>query len=98
MNTDGASTGLLEAGDQAQAGGLARAGRAEHGEEFAILDVDGHPIDGFDVAERAGHIGELHCKGHVGQLQDESHPPPAPRVGFADTRRESRWWMYNGET
>ena len=41
---------LLEAGDQAQAGGLARAGGAEHGEELARRDVE---IDAVDRAHGA---------------------------------------------
>ena len=40
----------FEAGDHAQHGGLARAGRAEHGKEFAIQDVQIDAIDGLDVA------------------------------------------------
>ncbi|MNT46157.1 hypothetical protein D3C72_1827840 [compost metagenome] len=74
MNADAAGAGLLETGDQAQAGGLARARGTEHGEELAILDVDGHPVDGLDLAEDAGDTGELHCEGHVEKLQEEDHP------------------------
>ena len=39
-NLDVAGGRLLEAGDQAQAGGLARARRPEHGEELARPDVE----------------------------------------------------------
>ncbi|MNN42007.1 hypothetical protein D3C81_1561590 [compost metagenome] len=66
VDADGAGRGLLETGDQAQAGGLARAGRAEHGEEFAVLDVNGHPVNGLHVAELAGDLGELNSGGGHG--------------------------------
>ncbi|MNO63306.1 hypothetical protein D3C76_540120 [compost metagenome] len=59
LDADRTAGGLLEACDQAQAGGLARAGRAEHGEEFAIDDVDADLVDGLDLAEGAGNLGEL---------------------------------------
>ncbi|MCY1562402.1 hypothetical protein D9M68_997920 [compost metagenome] len=64
MNTDGTGAGLLETGDQAQAGGFARTRGAEHGKELAVLDVDGHSVYGSYIAEHAGYIGKLHCKGH----------------------------------
>ena len=55
-NLDMALVGLLEAGDEAQAGGLARARGAEHGEELALGDVEGDAVDGPDRAEMArGH-------------------------------------------
>ncbi|MNW08130.1 hypothetical protein D3C71_2048600 [compost metagenome] len=59
MDADRAAVRLLEAGDQAQAGGLARTGRPEHGEEFAVIDVDADLVDGLDLAEGAGNLGEL---------------------------------------
>ena len=51
---------LLEPGDHAQAGGLARARRTQHREElpFANLEVD--PVDGDDVAEALDHVLEAH--------------------------------------
>ncbi|MNO97278.1 hypothetical protein D3C76_889790 [compost metagenome] len=61
MDADRAAVRLLEAGDQAQAGGLARTGRPEHGEEFAVIDVDADLVDGLDLAEAAGNLGELDC-------------------------------------
>ncbi|MCY1306980.1 hypothetical protein D9M70_568730 [compost metagenome] len=64
VDADGAGRGLLEAGDQAQASGLARARWAEHGEELAVLDIDGYPVDGLDLAELAGNLGELDSKCH----------------------------------
>ncbi|MCY1185971.1 hypothetical protein D9M73_267960 [compost metagenome] len=59
LDADRAAGGLLEACDQAQAGGFARAGRAEHGKELAIDDVDADLVDGLDLAEGAGNLGEL---------------------------------------
>ena len=50
---------LLETGNEAQAGGLARAGRAEHGEEFALGDIEGHAVDGPHRAEMAADIHEF---------------------------------------
>ncbi len=44
---------LLETGDQAQAGGLAGTGRAEHGEELARHDVEIDRVDGAHAAEMA---------------------------------------------
>ncbi|MCY1178138.1 hypothetical protein D9M73_184770 [compost metagenome] len=67
VDADGAGSRLLEAGDQAQAGGLAGAGRAEHGEEFAVPDIDGHPVDGLHLAELAGDLGELNSGGGHGE-------------------------------
>ena len=52
-NLDMPFVGLLEAGNEAQARRLARAGRPEHGEELAFRDVEGHVIDGADRAEVA---------------------------------------------
>ncbi|MNU01598.1 hypothetical protein D3C72_2450480 [compost metagenome] len=69
MDADGTRAGLLEAGDQAQAGGLARARWAEHGEELAVLDIDGYPVDGLDLAELAGNLGELDGKCHGAVLR-----------------------------
>ena len=51
VNADRPRARLFEAGDQPQAGGFTRAGRAEHGKELAVLDVDGNPVYGFHFAE-----------------------------------------------
>ncbi|MNN47592.1 hypothetical protein D3C81_1620200 [compost metagenome] len=66
MDADGAGGRLLEAGDQAQAGGLAGTGRAEHGEELAVTDFDGYPVDGTHVAVVTADVGELDGCGHAG--------------------------------
>jgi hypothetical protein len=60
---------LFEPGDQAQARGFARAGRAEHGKELAVLDIDGNPVNGFHFAELPGNVSELDCKRHGAVLQ-----------------------------
>jgi hypothetical protein len=55
---DMAAGRLLEAGHQAQTRGLARTGWAEHGEEFALGNLEVHAIDGAHGAEVAGNIVE----------------------------------------
>ena len=69
-NLDMTFVRLLEAGNQAQAGGLARAGRPEHGEELAFSDVESDAIDGADRAEVAAAVDESngwrHGLGHRG--------------------------------
>ena len=57
-NLDMAAGRLLEAGDQAQAGRLARARRPEHGEELAVGDVERDIIDRAHRAEMARHVLE----------------------------------------
>jgi hypothetical protein len=69
MNADRACARLFETGDQAQTGGFARAGRPQHGEKLAVLDVDGNPVNGFHFAELTGNVGELDCKRHGAVLQ-----------------------------
>src|SRR3990170_2767379 len=49
---------LLEAGDEAQAGRLARARRTEHGEKFALHDVEGDAVDSPDRTEAARGVLE----------------------------------------
>ena len=51
--------GLLEAGDQPQASGLAGAGGAKHGEELAFADVEGDAVGRPDVAEMARDVDEF---------------------------------------
>src|SRR5262245_23479705 len=76
---------LLETGNEAQAGGLARAGRAEHGEEFALGDIEGHAVDGPHRAEMAADIREFdgwrHWLHHRG-----SGPALGGRAEFCWTR------------
>ena len=51
LDDDGALNRLNEAGDGAQGGRLAAAGRAEEGEELAFLDMDVDVLEGRKVAE-----------------------------------------------
>ncbi|MNI85739.1 hypothetical protein D3C73_1427610 [compost metagenome] len=53
MDEDRAAVGLLETRYKAQAGGLARAGGAEHRKELTIDDVDADLVNGLDLAEGA---------------------------------------------
>jgi len=55
---DMAACGLLEAGNQPEAGGLAGTGRAEHGEELAGRDLQIDAIHSADLAEMARHLLE----------------------------------------
>ena len=49
---------LLEAGDQPQAGGLARARRPQHGEELAVGDVEADVVDGPHLAVVPADLAE----------------------------------------
>ena len=49
------AVGCLEAGQHAQERGLAAAGTAEQGEQFALLDGEGDVVDGGEAAELLGH-------------------------------------------
>jgi hypothetical protein len=68
VDLDGACGAALEPGDQAEKGGLAAAGCAHHGDEFACADpqariVEGaHPLAG-SAAERLGDGCELDHRG-----------------------------------
>ena len=74
---------LLEAGDHAQHGGLARAGRAEDREQLAVGDGEVCALDGHDlvpgVAEFLAHTGQLDLRivnggGGVNALLRTGHP------------------------
>src|SRR5262245_34041454 len=65
---------LLETGDQAQAGCLARARRAEHGEEFTLGDLERHIIDGAHAAEVPRHMLETDGGDHEGYERAGSGP------------------------
>ena len=47
-----AAVGNLKAGNDAQQGGLAAAGRADKDEEFAVLDVQADVLQDFRASER----------------------------------------------
>ena len=53
------AVGRLEAGQHAQERGLAAAGRAQQGEELALVDVEADIVDGVDVAELLGDVLDL---------------------------------------
>ena len=55
---------LLEAGNETQAGRLARARGAEHGEELALGDVERDAVDGPDRAEVTTDIDESNGRRH----------------------------------
>ncbi|GAA3216905.1 hypothetical protein GCM10020256_19520 [Streptomyces thermocoprophilus] len=55
---DGAAAGFLQAGDHAQGGGLAAAGRAEQGEEGALRDGQVERVHGGEGAVRLADSGE----------------------------------------
>jgi hypothetical protein len=69
MNPDRACARLFKTGDQAQTGGFARTGRAQHGKKLAVLDIDGNPVNGLHFAKLTGNVGELDCKHHGAVLR-----------------------------
>jgi hypothetical protein len=56
---DVAFGGLLESGDEAQAGGLARTGRPQHGKKLAIENLQIDPVQGFHITVVTRHPGKL---------------------------------------
>src|SRR5262245_25531446 len=48
--------GDLQAGDDAQQGRLARAGRAQQGQQRAVGHLEAHPVDGQEAAEALGNV------------------------------------------
>ncbi|MCY1280138.1 hypothetical protein D9M70_289160 [compost metagenome] len=95
MNTDGARARLFKTGNQAQTGGLARAGRPQHGEKLAVLDVDGNPVYGFHFAELTGNVGELDCKRHGAMLQKGEGRRSGPAWTSEKTESCSRMCGWN---
>src|SRR6185437_9343287 len=85
-NLDMTLVGLLEAGDEAQARGLARARGAEHGEELAFGDVERDAVDGADRAEPAADVhkpdGWRHGLGHRGSGPGFSRSGPLMSIGY----------------
>ncbi len=60
VHQDLSGVGLLEPGEHPQRGGLAAAGGAEEGEEFAGLGGEVESVEGHGRAERAAQRAELH--------------------------------------
>ncbi len=85
-NLDMALVRLLEAGDEAQAGGLARARGPEHGEELTFGDVERDAVDGADRAEPAADVHEpdgwRHGLGHRGSGPGFRGPGRSCRSGY----------------
>lgn len=54
------ASGALEAGDHSQAGGLARSGRPQQGEELVGADLEVHPVHGDHVLVDLPGAGETH--------------------------------------
>ena len=55
---------LFQAGQQAQAGGLATAGRADEDQKFLVVDLDIEVVDCNDVAEPLVDVLERYT-GHL---------------------------------
>ena len=47
---DSAGSGLVEAGDDVEQGRLTAAGGAYHADEFVLIDVQVHPVQGYHLA------------------------------------------------
>jgi hypothetical protein len=61
MQLNAAAGRLLEAGNQAQTGSLARSRRPEHGEELAVVDIQADIIDCAHLTEVAADVAEPNC-------------------------------------
>ena len=65
LEFDASGGGQLEARDQAQDRGFAGSRRPEHGEEFALADVQVHVVDGDGVAEDFGEFPQADRRNRV---------------------------------
>jgi hypothetical protein len=61
---DAAAVGEIQARDQAQQRGLARAGRSQQRDQLAGADVEVDPLQGGKLAELLGDVADLYL--HVG--------------------------------
>jgi hypothetical protein len=66
VDQDRPGIGGLEAGHDAQGGGLAAAGRSEQRDELARRHLDGQPVQGPGGAERAGQVLQQHARPAAG--------------------------------
>ena len=91
VNLDMALGRLVEAGDQPEAGRLARAGRPEHGEERAILDRKAHVVDRAHVTEVTADLREADRRLHRSRALPACLGRPAfPRPCLALSARRAR--------
>ena len=65
VQLDPAARGVIEAGDQPQAGRLPRARRAEHREELGVQDVEADVVHRPHAAEAAADALEADDGGHA---------------------------------
>src|SRR5689334_17840473 len=56
-----AGIGKVQPGDDAQQGGLARAGRTEQGDEFAGFDLQAHVVERGELAEFLGDVKDFNA-------------------------------------
>ena len=72
LDRDLALVGVVEAGDDAQQGGLAAAARAEQGGELAGGDADGHVVERDEVAEALADVRDLDAQREpsLGRMKD----------------------------
>ncbi len=72
VDQDGAGGGVVEAGDEFDEGGLARAGFAHQGDGFAWGHVQGDVVQGRVVGALVGeaHVAELHLALQAGRDTD----------------------------
>ena len=66
-DVDGAGGGAVESGQEIEEGGLAGAGGAEEGDEFALADFEGDVVDGGD-----GGVAEVIVAGNILGLDEGS--------------------------
>ena len=82
---DVAVAGRLHAGQHAQERGLARARRADHGEELALAHLEVDAVDRRQLAERSAHADELQDRPRRGNRGQGGQP----RARFAAVIRSS---------
>src|SRR5262249_49341714 len=88
-DADIARADRLEAADHAQGCGLAAAGRAEKGDELALLDREGEVVDGARaVAKHLADLGELEIVRHlrVTRYRSQARGMPGSLAGGAGDR------------
>ena len=85
VERDRARVGVLEPGDQAQQGRLARARRAEQRDELAGLDVQRHVAQRGEVAEALPDLADFDAHGFVSRRICHSSTRLATRVTSASS-------------